>query len=347
VRLDNQEYAPTLLSYLWSEYDVVRDDLLDWLSFYAVNHTADMRNRAAAAIGVLATQDFTTIRDKVLISWINEQDRQYRAAIGKALGVLVWSEQHGSTVLALLEEWSERRDQSFRWAAARAYGDVGLFNARVAMAQWRNILISAEDEFDLVITGDRRLILDPRLFRSVLDTIINFFLAAIDLPERFRDIYEGAVEELKSWYDQDRKERKHHEGTARGLRIFAVLANVYVGQPGVESEPDTWPPAMLLVVDGRDPRSPYRMALAQLFRSALNWRPTQQDSLNALKRWLIRVDHDTRLEAQMTAVLRDIAFGEGATARDQGRLSAYLRRWSQHPCEPIKSAGRAREELFS
>ena len=216
------------------------------------------------------------------------------------------------------------------------------------MEQWRKILISAEDEFELLITEDWHLIPYPRLHMSILDTIVNFFLAAVEEPpDRFREIYESALDELKRWCDLDRKEKKQYRGTALGLPIFTLLANVYFGEPGVESDPDTWPPPMLLLVDGESSAPPYRATLAELFRSALNWRATQDDALYAIKNWLARTDHDVRLEVPMTALLRDIAFGEGASAREQGRLSAYLRRWARHPRHPIESAGRAHNELFS
>lgn len=345
VQLDDPAYPAALLRHVWCEYSDLRGKLLDWLSDYAAGHTAEMRTRAAVAVGALATYDLATIRNQILIPWIRRQEAQYRAAIGKALGVLVWSDEHSASVLALLKDWSERQDQAFRWAAARAYAEVGLRYPHQAMEQWQAVLLSSEDEIDLGLTDDMRLVLYNPLRMSILDTMLGFFITAVELPDRYRSVYEESAAALKSWCDQDRKERREKHGTALGLPIFLVLAAVHVEEPSTESEPDTWPPAMLVLVSAEPAPSPYRATVAGLFRQTLRWRPTQEWARQTLEDWLKRADHDARLEPSLIALLRDLAFDPEATDRDRGQLTVYLRRWASHPRHPSRTAGHAREQL--
>lgn len=347
VRLDDDAYPAALLRYVWCEYDNLRQELLNWLSDYATSkgRTGEVRTRAAAAIGALASYDVATIRDRVLIPWALEEDRLYRAAIGKALSVLIWDDARAADVLALLKDWSQRSERVFRWAAARAYGDVGLRYPRRAIQQWRQILLSAEYDVEVHLTDDWRLVLYNPLPMSILDTMLNFFLAAVEMPSRYRDVYEGAVQALKDWCDEDHQEKRERHGTAMGLPIFMILASILVEDANVESDPDTWPPAMLVLVSDSPSPSPYRATLAELFRRALNWRPTHAQALTIMESWLCRVDHDTRLEGSVVALLREIISGKEADDRDRGRMAAYLRRWATHPHHPIQTAGRARQQL--
>ena len=345
VRFDDPAYPDALLHYVWTEYDNLRGPILEWLSDYVTARTSDMRTRAAASIGALAKYDLVTIRDAVFRRWVAADERIYRAALGKALGVLVWSDERAPDVLALLDEWGKHKDLRFRWAAARAFGEVGLRYPRQAMEQWRASLVSAEQQVQQR-TLDLWLVLEqiPHVM-SVLDTILDFFLTAVRLPDRYQPVYEEAIESLKEWSDQDRKEKRERKNTAWSLVLFTILVDIPIGDPADESDPETWPPAMLALVSNDPAPSPYRATLAELFRRALNWRTTRQDAVNALKDWLQRVDQNTHLEESMIALLRDIAFDPQANARDRGRLAAYLRRWAAHPRHPLRTAIHARQQL--
>jgi len=112
-----------------------------------------------------------------------------------------------------------------------------------------------------------------------------------------------------------------------------------------QSDPETWPPAMLYLVDPQNATSSYRMCLADLFCRALRLEVTYKQTVDALYNWLVRVDRDSRYEPQMLAVLQDIVSHCGAQSHVRERLQVYLRRWATHSHHPLSVAQRALAHL--
>ena len=80
--LDKPSYSPSLLTCLWIKYNnpEIHKNIIDWLREYAIDKKVAMRNRAAAAMGILAQVDFANIQDSVLLPWAKNNDRVCRAA---------------------------------------------------------------------------------------------------------------------------------------------------------------------------------------------------------------------------------------------------------------------------
>ncbi len=80
ICLNDQNYQYALIKYLWEEYGSFQDTFLDWLSDLAVRYDADIRERAAAAVGALARIDFESIRLRVLVKWAFKYDGDRKLA---------------------------------------------------------------------------------------------------------------------------------------------------------------------------------------------------------------------------------------------------------------------------
>lgn len=342
VELINPNYSPALLKYLWEHLDL-REPLLDWLMRYAVDARSpqEIRLRAAAALGALAGFDFETIRVRVFQPWAfgetsdnNERRRRY-AALSNALGMLIWNDECDRAVCDLLGEWSEGGSDSARWAAARAYAQVGLRHPHDAMKQWRRILES-KGKIELRLTESFGFVIPHPLHMSVVDAIVSLFLRAVELPHRLRPIYEQALEGLSAWVEADAADPNAEQV---GLPLFVALTAIRQPPDSGDGDPEQWPPAMLTIV-GTQPDSTYRRILAGLLRRAVRHPTLQAQAIAALRTWAEAAEHDPWLEQTLGAVLAEWLALPGTGERDRGILRMHLSRWAGHPKQPLMVAGR-------
>ncbi len=341
VELEDAAYSPALLKYIWTEYDDLRRPLLEWLTHYAVDAPQDLRLRAAAAVGALAALDFHTIQARVLRPWAfneapdSDERRRRFQALGNALGILIWNDAHADEVLGLLRAWLSDGNQTARWAAARAYTQVGLRYPREAMNQWRTILES-EASLQLRLTPDFGIILPHPLHMSVMDAIVSLFLRAVELPHRLRPVYEQALEGLSAWVEADAKEGDSEQV---GLPLFLALTAIGLPPDNGGDDPEQWPSAMLTIV-GTQPDSSYRRILAGLIRRAVRHPTLQSQAITVLRSWAAAADRDEWLEQTLAAVLTEWLALPGAGERERGLLRMHLGRWANLPKQPLAAAGR-------
>jgi len=347
VKLQDPGYSGALLKYLWTEFDSFRPVFLDWLCRYAVQApAADLRLRAAGAIGALAALDFEYIRARVFIDWANtstenpDKRRRNYQALGNALGVLIWDDEHKDDVLGLLRAWVDGGRRNVRWAAARAYTQVGLRYPREAINQWRRILES-ESSVKLRLTDSFGISIPHPLHMSVVDAVVSLFLRAVELPHSLRPIYEQAIEGLAAWIREDSRDRTSQ---GYGLPLFLVLTTIML-PPEEVGDPEEWPPAMLYIV-GTQPDSAYRRTLAEMWHQALSRADQRPLAISALRRWTECAEKDTEwLEKTLLALLKELLRLPDRGNRIQGILKVYLRRWSNHPRYPLEVASRLVSKL--
>ena len=145
--------------------------------------------------------DFYNIESRVLRPWAfsdaedNDVRRRRFQALGNALGIADLERRCARTrCWDCCVHWLETGNQTARWAAARAYAQVGLRYPREAMSQWRAILES-ESSLHLRLTEDFGIILRHPLHMSVIDAVTyRSSCAAVELPHRLRPVYEQALE---------------------------------------------------------------------------------------------------------------------------------------------------------
>lgn len=340
VKLDDPGYQMALLKYLWEEYDDFRDIFLSWLEEQAVNaKSGDIRTRAALAIGALAQLDFLTIRTKIFYPWARKMDRVYRAAIGYALGGLIWDDHRIEDVLGLLRSWSESGEEELRWAAGRAYALVGVRYPGEAMERWWTIFqkMSLRVQLTPNLTFS---FLDPEavpMFQSVIDAVTSLFLAAIEWPGRFHVVYQQLLEDLRHWTERD----DDPEANPRlGFPLFLMLMSIRV--PGSDKESNNsaeWqPPALLFLADSLEASSSYFTHLTWLLRRGLNETETRDLILNVLHDWVTFADTNRSFESALRQVFQALLSNPDFSKRERGRIEVYLRRWAKHPRQPTPLA---------
>lgn len=346
VELDNPNYPAALLKYIWYDFAELRLPLLDWLGGYAVDAPQDVRVRAANALGLLAGYDFHTIQQRVFLPWArtspedNELRRRRYQALGNALGVVIWNDDRKDEVLGLLRDWIENGGESLRWAAARAYAQVGLRYTRTAMNQWRAILESV-GKVTIRLTPSLGIVVPHYLHTSVVDAVLALFLRATELPHRLRPVYEQALEGLLAWVQADAQEPGSEHV---GLPLFLALTAIRLPPDDNSGEQEDWPPAMLKIV-GTQPDSTYRRILAALLRRALRSAELQQSTIAALHSWVEAANRNDWIEQTLAAVLSEWLALPGVTERERGILRLNLTRWNQHPKASLPVAGRLLTKL--
>ena len=344
VELEDESYSKVLLAYIW-EFAELRPFFLKWLCDYAVNAPSDMRLRAAGALGALAGLDFEYITHHVFYKWSHgdatdpDLRRRYYQALGNAFGVLIWNDERAEDVLGLLRAWVEDGHTAHKWAAARAYAQVGLRYPREALHRWRHILES-EASFELRLTDTFGISIPHPLHMSVIDALLSLFLRAVEMPHRLRPVYEQALDGIAAWVAED-AEDKNSEHV--GLPIFLALTAIRYPLDN-HSDPETWPPAMLRIV-GTQPDSNYRRTLAELLRCALRTPRTRALAIDALKGWVDCAESDPWLEEVLTLLLTDLLQLPATSHRERGILEIHLRRLANHPRQPSDVAKRLLPKL--
>ena len=339
VELQNKHYTLALLRFLWTEFDDLRGPLLDWLCHYAVFENQDLRLRASGAIGALAALDFDQMASAVFRRWTapdykdSEERRRRFQALGSAMGVLIWDDDHDDNVLGLLDAWVEKGSLTQRWAAARAFAHVGLRYPREAIRQWRRILES-QSSVTLKLTDRLTLSVPHHLHMSVVDAIISLFALAVEFPHSLRPIYEEALEGLAGWVRDDLQNEHSQEA---GLPLFLTLTSIGMPPDDGSGDPRSWPPAMLYVA-GTQPGSSYQRALADLLRRSLMTRALRPHALEALKRWIAFADSEPWLQEVLEHLLRELLQLPETSGREHEILKVRLARLATQPKDPSETA---------
>jgi hypothetical protein len=325
VELERPELADKALIYVWqlNRETEWRKKLIEWLTNHAAERPADVRNRAAVAVGSLAIKDYRFVREKLLKAWARKNDPQFRTAVGMALGVLVREESLRAEVQGLLREWSGSTEEAQRWAAMRAYIYVGAYcrPPGEAIARWREIAASEDVAVYIPVSADEYVRLNNPLHMSLMDAMDRFFSGVRMLPEEERRaVFGGVLGELKEWI------AANNDGAWLGLFTFTTLGDLRVSA-GVNGESDNAPVLLQLVEEG-PAESEYRSQLAGLFELAMRNGATITAARKLLCTWLDWADGpqgDSQLyEARIRTLFKEIIAADKG-GRVRGKLAACLR----------------------
>jgi hypothetical protein len=329
--------AGEVITYVWHFYKESkwRQKFMEWLTIYAAGHRADVRARAAVAVGILATNDYRFVRDRLLSIWVkaNVNRSQYRTAIGIALVTLVQKEGRAEEVQSLLRNWSRSPNPAERWAALRAYIYVGAYCRPVkeVIAGWRDIaafaVAASSESVPILIDGPglgdaeiRVVELKPMLM-SLMDAMMRFFVGVAQMPAdekapRFVSILEG----LKEWIADNRTDAR------LGLFMFTTLGQLVVGAAD-DGEPSGAPVLLQLLAEGPDENG-YRSQLAGLFELLMRKADTIIDAKDLLCAWLGWANsvqgESPSYESRIRSLFEEIIAAD-RSGRARGKLAAFLR----------------------
>jgi hypothetical protein len=296
VELDNPIHQPVVLNYVWQEFDMIRDILLEWLFELGSIADSEIRLRASLAVGEISKSDFGRISSSVIAGWAKHSDPRVRLCAANALGVPGWSPNHAPQVLGLLHHWSTLQGNwRLQWVAAAAYGGlVGLRFPSVAMKELREIARSS----------------DPRLFQMIHQSISNLFQGGTVSIE----YYLVVLEELESWLEDTEIVR------ITGLMIFlGIFRNSAIKD---ESNKLLW--STVLWIGSRYDSEIQR--IANFMQRALNEKTTRKIGLEVLEHTILQLSDMPYQEGVFNRVLLHI--WNGGTSRDRDRLTFYLAKWS-------------------
>lgn len=330
LRKGKAEFVSEAIGYIWQQYQETkwRNALIEWLTSYAVEESADVRTRVAVAVGILAIQDYRFVKNKLLDRWVEasgEDTRkagQYRMAIGMALGVLVREENLAGEVQNLVRTWSQSKDRAERWAAVRAYIYVGSHVRPISevIERWREIAALEYRAVGVEDLRERFIRLNP-LHISLMDAMMRFFLYVTEQPdEQRRSHFTGILEGLKKWLAQNEPD------AGIGLFMFSALGRLMFNAVGTQ-ETDS-PPMLLQLVEEQPDQTEYRTQLAEVFERVMSNGDTIMEARDLLCTWLGWINslqnNSQAYETRVQYLLREIIAAD-KSGRMRGKLTACLR----------------------
>jgi len=265
--------------------------------------------------------DYRFVRDNLLTVWVKQNDAEYRAAVGMALGVLVREENWASEVQELLCKWSKSTELDERWGAVRAYIYVGAYlSTREVIARWHDIASSELMGVYVEVSEGNILLLRNPMYMSLMDAMMRFFIDVAQRPiEEKRRLFTGILAGLRAWMTAD----KGNPGL--GIFMFSTLGRLVVNP--LESE-GVGAPVLFELIDEPLVQSEYQAELLQLFNLLMSHGNTIIEARDLLCRWVswinsLKSDSQSP-EKRLQSLLRDIVAAD-TSGRMRGKLRLCLR----------------------
>ncbi len=310
VEFKNPTFQPAVISYVWHEYDYLREPLLIWLHELGSHSDSEVRIRAAAAIGELSKYAFRDVLNQVLRPWANSQNRSLQKLAALALSVPVFESNLAPQVLGLLHSWSTLKNNSnLRWTATSAYG--GYVGLRFPDAALRDL-------FAITSSGE------PSLFSAVIESIVNLFASGKFLPNQYLNVLSA----LQEWTAQTKMTTPNQLGL---LIFWRLMCEDKVRADVTEINNNHVPTLLWLAQENQI----YEDLIVCLLRRALNFKATRVSVLNEIHNWLRFVDYDHRFKRVLGRIIYTLV-AQG-NEREQERILYKLNQWAL--IEPPNFAG--------
>lgn len=268
IAYDDDRLATAILGYVWSVHNV-RGPLVSWLRSLSADLRPMVRTRAALAIGLLSSWDFSYTFHEWIEPWARavgeDSGRRWVAAV--ALDEASRNDQVRPVVREIVEAWCRKGTFAQRWTGAMALSyDLGLRDPAKALRELRKLGCGE----------------DGRLARIASWAIGSLFA---------QGAIEPVLESLRIWLFDDRL-------AVRKLGQLAVLriANMKVSNlddPELTSQMarrnwarladrDRWPLLVALAEEEPELLDPFADLIWQLTRSARALQPIS----GALAKWM-------------------------------------------------------------
>ena len=319
---DDDRLPLAVLRRAWAIHDM-RNPLLSWLESLSNDSRPLVYMRAALAIGLLTSWDFSYTFHERIDPWARSKEPRQRWAAAVALDEASRSEQVAPVVREMLDAWCDKGTFAQRWTAAIALGyDFGQDDPDKALKQLRKLGCSD----------------DGKLAQMASWAIARIFVRGAVKP---------VIRALKDWLDDDRR-------LVRQLGLVAVLriADMKVGE--LEEHFDLtaagtaghwtrladrgrWPLLVALADENPDLLDPLADLVWLLTRSA----QAEEASTATLKRWMGAGKKDpacVRPTGRFLALLAD-------DDADRARLLHILRLLRRDRDEPLPDEIADRLEL--
>lgn len=186
IRLRNPDLPSALLNELWHEYDSARTPVLHWLHDLTNSRSAELRVRAAQAIGKLATDDFEYVYQEVIFGWAGSQWTRQRDAAAWALEVATVTGDAGARVRRLLHDWCRAGSRNRKLTAVTTYGTkIGADRPDEALHSLRYLARSVDPEMTRIACNSVVDLFDGGRSDQVLDTLHKWLNGGDEMTRRF------------------------------------------------------------------------------------------------------------------------------------------------------------------
>ena len=200
LRFRSTQLRAAVLHYAWTWVDGMRPALTGWLRELGHHPDVEVRARAAASTGLLATLDFSYVLQRFVHPWAVSPSPATRACAALALAVPGQSPQYAPRVWAILRQWAanlpEGPGSRLPWTAAEAAGSalgrshpadaISVLGEVLKRDEWDCLVALAVAVLNLAENGCMREVLDALLEWSapmdgsspVLKALLAFILTA-------------------------------------------------------------------------------------------------------------------------------------------------------------------------
>jgi hypothetical protein len=139
VSYDDDRLPVAVLSHVWALHNL-RNPLLSWLAYLTNDRRPLVYVRAALALGLLTSWDFSYTFNQLIGRWARSKKprRQWAAAV--ALDEASRNDEVRPVVREILESWCRKGSKAQRWTGAIALGyDLGLRDPAKALKELRKL----------------------------------------------------------------------------------------------------------------------------------------------------------------------------------------------------------------
>jgi hypothetical protein len=139
VAYDDDRLPLAVLRHVWAVHHL-RDPLLSWLESLSNDLRPLMYMRAALAMGLLTSWDFSYSFHKRIEPWAMSEEPRRRWIAAVALDEASRNDEVRPVVREILEDWCENGELALRWTGAMALGyDLGLRDPAAALKELRKL----------------------------------------------------------------------------------------------------------------------------------------------------------------------------------------------------------------
>ena len=267
VAYDDDRLPLAVLRHVWAVHNL-RDPLLSWLESLGKDLRPLVYVRAALAMGLFSSWDFSYTFHERIEPWAMSEDQRSRWIAAMALDEASRNDEVRPVVGEILEEWCEGKDFALRWTSAIALGyDLGLRDPTKALKELRKL-------------GCWK---DGKLATEATWAVARIFFVGSTKP---------VIKTIAAWLDDDRRDVRR-----LGLVVVWRIAHTKVGELEEEFElTDTsaggrwarlanrrrWPLLVALADEDPDLLDPLADLVWQLTRSSF----LEEATAKILKRWM-------------------------------------------------------------
>jgi hypothetical protein len=312
VTYDDDRLPVAVLRHVWAVHNL-RDPLLSWLESLGNDFRPEMHMRAALAIGLLSSWDFSYTFHKRIEPWAKSEDSRSRWIAAVALDEASRNDEVRPVVREILEEWCDEEDFALRWTSAMALGyGLGLRDPAKALKELRKL-------------GCWK---DGQLATEATWAVARIFVLGSIKP---------VIKTLAAWLNDDRRDVRR-----LGLVVVRRIAHTKVGELEDQFElTDTsaggrwtqlasrrrWPLLVALADEDPDLLDPLADLVWQLTRSSF----LEKATAKILKRWMRAGAKDRTCLGPVGRFLALL----GDDHSDRVRLLHLVRALRQDPDEPL------------